>query len=112
MKPIDLKLPASAVVKGALYNSLEPPFLIEEILEIDLPTGITISVGWQPEFDASGAFHIAVFRGYWTNLLEEYQTKDLFSLVDLICQLARVFSGGFIRQAETRFQSLELTATV
>jgi hypothetical protein len=54
------------VIKGILLRKYEIPedlsLLDQDILEIELPNGINIDVGWFPENDPNGAFVIRVYR--------------------------------------------------
>jgi hypothetical protein len=67
----ELRLPKNVVVKGALPTGQLPRDLVDDMLEIDLPDGTTIDVGWVPEHDPRGAYRIVVFRDYWVNQVEE-----------------------------------------
>ncbi len=67
MTPIDLMLCADCVVRGALYDTLDPIYLIDDLLEVDLPSGDTVSVEWDKE---SARFVIVVFRDDWENRLQ------------------------------------------
>ena len=67
MSEIYLNLPAGAIQKGSLHDDYEIEDLDQEILEIDLPIGLTIDVGWYPQFDRDGAFQIVVYRQFWEN---------------------------------------------
>lgn len=58
---IELDLPETAVVKGELYDSLEPALLLQDILEVELSDEMFIDVGWYPEHHPDGSFWIRVF---------------------------------------------------
>lgn len=88
MNKIDFGLPQAVVVKGAIYDTMDPQYLREELLEIDLPDGLTISVGWEPHCDPSGSFRIVLFKDYWTDNRIEYRAKDLAEAIDTIRWLA------------------------
>ncbi|MGC1274009.1 MAG: hypothetical protein WBC44_09905 [Planctomycetaceae bacterium] len=68
MTPINLDFGPDVVVKGAIFDTDNPAYLREDLLEIDLPSGLTISVGWEPHRDPDGSYHIRVFRGHWDDL--------------------------------------------
>lgn len=93
MKPIQLRLPPGTVQKGDLFweNDLEE--LDQDILEIDLPTGLTLAVGWYPECDPAGEFRITLFKEYWMNRVAERTARDIATVVDLVEGLAERFSG-------------------
>jgi hypothetical protein len=93
MTAIELVLPPDASVKGQLFYSYEPAYLLQDILEIDLSTGITIDVGWSPECDPSGSFRIVVFRDFWRNQLREpIHVKRISEVVETVQQLAFEYS--------------------
>ena len=60
------RLPPGSVVKGILLTHYDPavdlPLLDQDIVEIDLPNGMTISIGWFPEHDLAGRFRVTLFR--------------------------------------------------
>lgn len=87
MKPIDLKLDPAVVVKGAMYDSSDPRFLREDLLEIDLPSGLVIAVGWEPHCDPKGSYRIVLFRDFRTEVLEEFETKNLDDALRIIKEL-------------------------
>jgi len=76
MNPIQLRLPQGAVQKGHLFRDSSLAELDQDILEIDLPSGLTIAVGWHPECDPDGKFHIVVFSRYWSNQIVEPITTN------------------------------------
>jgi hypothetical protein len=72
MTPIDLNLPPGSTTNGELLSDYSQCVgrLSQDVLQIDLPTGQTIDVGWLPAFDPKGSFQIVVFEGDWDNQLE------------------------------------------
>ena len=97
MRKIDLKLSELGVgqvtQKGQLCVTYDPAYLVQDILEIDLPNGITIDVGWHPESDPSGSFRIVVYRDYWSNqLTKPILTKEVLEVVESVRQLVREYS--------------------
>jgi hypothetical protein len=67
MNPLTLRLLPGAVVKGRLMPRYELKDLDQNILEIDVPGGLTVDVGWHPEFDPNGSFRVVVYRDYWSD---------------------------------------------
>lgn len=62
---------AGARVKGVLYDEYpDPEYLDQDILQVSLPNGVTIDVGWYPESDPTGSFRIVVYRGDWLRQLQ------------------------------------------
>lgn len=93
MKPIDLHLDDDVIVKGCLYPTKDPVYLREDLLEIDLPSGLTIDVGWYPEGDPEGKYRIVLFRGYWENqLLEPITTPDTDKATKIIETLSAMYA--------------------
>ena len=46
-------------INGQIFESKDPILLSEDLLEVSLPTGRTIDVGWYPEHDSAGAYRVA-----------------------------------------------------
>ena len=61
-------LPSGCEVRGSLY--LDPALRYEsgDVLEVGLPTGLTIDVGWDDD-SSDGPFRIAVYREYFGDRL-------------------------------------------
>lgn len=101
MKRIDLKLSELGLgrikVKGQLYATHDPIYLVQDILEIDLVNGISIDVGWHPESDPNGSFRIVVFQDFWRNQLRDpIRTTELFEVVDKVRSLVVEYSKSTI----------------
>ena len=88
MNPNDLQLDPSIVIRGAIYDSMDPRFLREDLLELDLPSGLTIAVGCVPHCDPQGTFRIVLFRDYWANKKEELETQNLDTALRMIRALS------------------------
>jgi len=56
-------------IKGMLCDSYPPEDLDQDILQVSLPNGITVDVGWYPDGDPDGEFKVVVYRKYWSNQL-------------------------------------------
>ena len=94
MKPIDLQLGDDVIVKGCFYPTKDPVYLREDLLEIDLPSGLTIDVGWYPEGDPKGAYRIVVFQGYWVRqVIEPITTPETDRAVQVIRSLCSMFAA-------------------
>jgi hypothetical protein len=91
MTPIDLNLGPDIVVKGCLYNSMEPRFLRDDILEIDLPSGVTLSVGWNSQ---KHRFDIVAFRDFWEDQIRSSHATSISGLIDQIQWLSQQFYSG------------------
>lgn len=93
MNPIDLQLGDDVIVKGCVYQTKEPVYLREDLLEIDLPSGLTIDVGWYPEGDPGGAYRIVLFRGHWANqVVEPITTPDTDRAIEIIRTLCAIYA--------------------
>ncbi|OGQ82488.1 MAG: hypothetical protein A3F90_08865 [Deltaproteobacteria bacterium RIFCSPLOWO2_12_FULL_60_19] len=91
---VELHLPENVVVKGALYTTTDPAYLVQDMLEIDLPNGITIDVGWYPESDPAGSFQVVVFRDHWDNQLREpFETKSIEDVTREVKRLAEEYQN-------------------
>jgi len=97
MKPINLNLSNLGVgrlkIKGQIYDTQDPVYLVQDILDIELPNGNSIDVGWHPESDLDGSFRIVVYRDHWSNqLTKPIRTKDVLEVVEDVRQLVREYS--------------------
>ncbi len=97
MTAIDLGLPADVVVKGQLFHTYDLDYLLQDILEIDLPNGLSIDLGWFPECDPSGSFRVVVFKEFWKNQLREpFETRSISEAVDEIRRLVPEYSQAAV----------------
>jgi hypothetical protein len=103
VNPIDLQLGDDVIVKGCLYPTKDPAYLREDLLEIDLPSGLTIDVGWYPEGDPEGAYRIVVYRGYWVQqVIEPITTADTERAVEVIRKLCSTFAAPRLSSSSPR----------
>ena len=101
MKQIKLNLPKLKLgqikVTGQLWDTQDPVYLDQDILDIKLPNGNSIDVGWHPESDPNGSFRIVVYRDYWSNqLTDPITTKDAFEVPQIVYQLAEGYSKPIV----------------
>jgi len=97
MKLIELHLPEDIKVLGQFYDTNDPMYLLQDILEIHLPNGICIDVGWHPEGDPNGSYRIVVFRGYWRNQLREpVFTRDVSEVVTELTRLVNEYMNAAV----------------
>ena len=90
MKPIDLSFLSTypgVIVKGEIFDSKAPIVLSEDLLEIELPSGRIIDVGWYPEHDPEGAYRILLYRGHTGFPLDERHATEIAEVVDAISSL-------------------------
>ena len=103
MNAIKLKLPKAAIVRGVLVDTMDPAYLTQDILEIELPGDVFIDVAWWPPKNPSGDFVVSIFKGEWENKLRpQYFTKDLGDLVEKIERFADAYSGPALSHADGR----------
>jgi hypothetical protein len=68
----------NAEIRGEIHPPDDLPLLTQDMLEVELPNGVIIDVGWYPEHDPNGEYGIAVFQDHPDNPLQEaYYTKNL-----------------------------------
>jgi hypothetical protein len=82
-------LPPGSVAKGSLPATQEVVELVSGMLEIDLPDGRTIDVGWVPEHDPAGAYRVVVYRDYWHLHAAVAWTRDRAEVVRAVAAMAR-----------------------
>ena len=52
-------------------------WLGQDVLDIQLPNGVVIDVGWYPESDLNGEYWVRAYKGSWDNqLIECINTAD------------------------------------
>ncbi len=107
---INLILPSTAVLKGRLYESYDQRNLDQDILEVDLDTGLTIEVGWYPEYDPNGSFRITVFRDHWVNQIGRPITvKTTYQVAEAVEFLAKRYSAPLSMWFVSCTQETQLT---
>ncbi len=67
---VDLGLPDGIIVKGGIPISQKSEDLVGDMLEIDLPDGTTLDVGWVPENMTDGAYRLKIYKQYWSNTVQ------------------------------------------
>lgn len=67
MNMIDFNLGSDVKVYGCIYDTMDIAYLREESMEIELPSGITISVAWDHESGPAGRFTLVAFDDDWEN---------------------------------------------
>ena len=63
MNVIPLSLAPECIVRGDLRESDNTSELSQDMLEVRLPGGLSIEVGWVPDNDPSGAYEILLCLG-------------------------------------------------
>jgi hypothetical protein len=87
---VEVVIPGAKQVVGRLTDDLsETSLLDQDILEVQMPDGLTIDVGWFPEYDANGAFEIRVYRDYMGNhVAGPWQSRDAHEALRIVKRLA------------------------
>lgn len=94
---IHFQLPEKALLKGAIYNTYDLDYLSEDLLEINLQSGLTIDVGWYPEGERPGAFQVVLFKQFWRNqVIPPIEVQTLPELVQIVENLAAKYSENVI----------------
>lgn len=99
MKAIDFgSLPPGTVVRGTLYD--DPSFVYEsgDVIEVELPSGMIIDVGWDERHDEE-PFRIVVYRQYFGDHFIDFRVCDVQEVVNSVVRLAREHSGPFVASA-------------
>lgn len=97
MSKIELKLPGDVKVTGALYSRSNIRDLTEDMLQLELPGGLVIDVGWYPELDRTGSYAIVVFEDSVDHALEKIRTRDIRVVVKEIYSLLSKYLPPVLR---------------
>jgi hypothetical protein len=77
MNPVKFDhLPEGSEVRGILYDDPGMRYGSGDVLEVELPTGFTIDVGWDEETPDS-PFRIVVYREYFGDRLADFNLRDV-----------------------------------
>lgn len=63
MRTIQLDLGSECELIGALHESDDVRDLSQDMLEIRMPSGMSVEAGWVPEADPDGAYEVLLCRG-------------------------------------------------
>jgi hypothetical protein len=91
METVKFDLPVGAQLRGQLYRDPGTRYGTGDVLEIELPTGYVIDVGWDDEHE-TGTFTIVVYRDYWGNQTQRVEAKSVEDAVTVVERLAKVYS--------------------
>jgi len=110
MTTVPLDLPKGVVVKGVLLREYLLEHMDQDIIEVDLPNGLTIDVGWFPEYDPRGQFRIVVYRDFRTNPVRPpIEVGSPFDVASVVKVLVDQYLGGTVflssaGQSEARYK--------
>jgi hypothetical protein len=85
-QPVDLSFLEypGVTVTGEVYDSMEPDFLLQDLVEVALPNGEIVDIGWYPEHDPTGQFRVMVFDDQSMTRSEEHFTRDLATALKIV----------------------------
>lgn len=83
------KIPKNSVIRGQLEDTTDPTWLLQDMVEIDLPNGNTIDIGWHPECDINGYYRIVLFKDQWENKIEEFNTKKTQEVYNIVEEIGK-----------------------
>ena len=107
MITIPLNLDPECELIGALCESDDPRELSQDMLEIHLPSGISIEAGWVPEADPDGAYELLLCCGLEVKLK---MTKSSAMEAKLaIEELADSYNVRLFRDGNIEYRQFPLT---
>ncbi len=65
------------VVRGEVFESKESAVLLEDLVEVELPSGKFIDLGWYPEHDVNGEYVVRLWSRDDPKSEESFRTPDL-----------------------------------
>jgi hypothetical protein len=91
IKPFPFELPADChgEVVGFLYEADDPADLGQDMIEVQLSSGVTIDAGWYPEGAADGAYVVKA----WHPRGIECSVESYASVADAAAAITRWISG-------------------
>jgi hypothetical protein len=91
-KQIPLNLPnwPGIEVVGFVYASNAHAELTQDMLEVRLPIGVNINVGWYPEGDVAGKYLVKIWGAIE---LRDSETHDPEAAVDIVEDYVKLFHG-------------------
>lgn len=105
MKIVDLgSLPTGTQVRGVLYDDPAHVYGLGDVLEVELPTGLTIDVGWD-EDSPDGPFRLTVYRESFGDHFVEFHVRDPGQVVIEVQRLAAELSGPGVVPAGSETES-------
>ena len=95
MTPIDLDFirELGVLVKGEIFDSHNPDVLLQDLLEIELPDGKIIDVGWYPEHDPTGRYRITLYECITVHYIKRYYAENVHVALTFVSELIRAFSN-------------------
>jgi hypothetical protein len=76
-----------------LYRTTHPDYLLEDLIQVELRTGICIDVGWYPARDPRGSYCVVVFDGTWDKQRRTVNgIRNFDEMVSIVESIAKEFS--------------------
>lgn len=97
---------ANAIVRGEIRLPSDDPMLLsQDMLEVELPTGVFLDVGWFPEHDPQGEYVIMAFIDPDNLLCEPFVTRDSGEVLAVLHQWSGIFSQleYYLSSSETTY---------
>jgi hypothetical protein len=96
MSEIRINIPNAQIYGRLQSRYVDIADMDHDILEVFLPvSGLTIDVGWHPEFDPAGCFRIVLYRDFWQDQVRlPIYTRDPFEVAQIVRALAEEYSKG------------------
>jgi hypothetical protein len=94
-------LPTGAIVRGELYDDPSHSYGLGDVLEIELPTGHTIDVGWDEDCPRD-PFRIVVYREYFGDRVVDFRVREVDDVVREVEQLAKQYIQPCIASAHSQ----------
>lgn len=91
MKKIPIQIPEDCKAVGCLYESDDHRDLGEDMMDISLPHGLLLSVGWYPEGDKSGSYVVTLTK-LWSFVEGPFRSTDPHETAKHICSLIKNFN--------------------
>lgn len=111
MSKIELPAPRFAKVQGALYDTTDIHDLTQDMLQIELPGGLFIDVGWYPQWNPSGRYMILVFRDNVDDTLERIRSRNVSFVAAKVASLIGKYSPSHEAAPHLGKQVSSLTPT-
>ena len=113
MKQLQISVPyEGAVVQGALFADQDGTDLDQDVLQIALPNGLFIDVGWYPCNDPNGRFKIVTYReSYRTPVRPNEYTANPYRVLSIVSEIAEelLAKENAKRIATNRFHQVKVT---
>jgi hypothetical protein len=81
-----------ATIRGRLYRDAGATYLLGDVMQLILPTGFTIDVGWEDDGDLGGPFLIVVYQEFWEDHFVSLRAWDADEVAERLEQLAKEFN--------------------